>query len=285
MSGGASAEGGVGAYLRLYRVRDWLHFLPLPLAGWAADPTSHGLATLASGVVAWGFGLAYTCAINQAFDDRVDRASAKNPVGSSFQRRAAVRLALPPLALMFVTLALGAPSGLPAAFILAASATLYSAPPRLKRFVFVGTLWNLIVALPGFFFAARPPVLELPLRPLAGAFTVVLLASQLIHEAQDKDDDARAGVRTVATVAGRRAALLGALALVAVLPLVTYLLGSGLETRWLATALCVPFSGLWVAVLNLFGRTEDRRVLKLLRLGYRYTGLGLGALLFLATRL
>ena len=41
----------LAAYLRLYRVKDWVHFLPLPLAGWAADPHHPGLTALAGGVI------------------------------------------------------------------------------------------------------------------------------------------------------------------------------------------------------------------------------------------
>src|SRR5207244_192340 len=83
-------------FLRLYRVADWIHFLPLPLAGWLAGEARDALA-LVAGVAAWALALAYTSAINQAFDARVDRADpAKNPVGKRFGRREAVILSLPP---------------------------------------------------------------------------------------------------------------------------------------------------------------------------------------------
>ena len=92
---------GPSAYLRLYRVKDWIHFLPLPLAGWVADPRHPSMVALVGGVLGWGFGLAYASAINQAFDDRLDRMwRAKNPVGDGgegFARRQAIALSIPPM--------------------------------------------------------------------------------------------------------------------------------------------------------------------------------------------
>jgi hypothetical protein len=66
-----------------------LHFLPLPLAGWLAsarDPSE-----LFGGVAAWACALAYTSAVNQAFDDRLDRPG-KNPVGAAIGRTRAIAL-------------------------------------------------------------------------------------------------------------------------------------------------------------------------------------------------
>ncbi len=274
---------GLAAYGRLYRVNDWIHFLPLPLAGWVADPRSPSVTSLLGGVLGWGFGLAYTSAINQAFDDRVDRDERrKNPVGAAFVRQRAIGLSLPPLALSLGALALWSPEGLLPGALLLAAATLYSAPPRLKRFVGIGTLWNLIVALPGFFFAARPPLTELPLRPVAGIFTALLLGSQLIHEAQDKDDDAQGGVRTVATVGGRGAALKAAIAVVTALPVIAYLLSAGLKTRAIVAGACAVFGAAWAYLLWAHVGSDERAAIKRLRLGYRYAAIALGAVVFWA---
>jgi 4-hydroxybenzoate polyprenyltransferase len=274
------------AYLRLYRVKDWLHFLPLPIAGWAADPGHPGLTALVGGVLGWGLGLAYASAINQAFDDRVDRLwKAKNPVGGTFERREAIRLSLLPLVASLAVLAALAPMGLlPGAGLLVA-ATLYSAPPRLKQIPVLGTLWNLLVGVPGFFFAGRPSVGELPLRPLVGLFAVLLLGSQLIHEAQDRDDDLMGEVRTIATEGGRSTALLAASALVLATPVIGWWLAQGVARRAEITIACALFAAGWGSRLWTRMRCEDGAELKRLRLRYRYSAVCLGAVVFAAMRL
>lgn len=234
------------AYLRLYRVRDWLHFLALPVVGWLVDPSRPGLAALLGGTAGWGLGLAYATAINQAFDDRLDRIwRSKNPVGSELGRREAVLLSLPPLVGALALLVVFAPASLPAGIALVIAATLYSAPPRLKRFPVLGTMWNLLVGIPGFFFAGRPSLSEEPLRLFVGLFAVLLLGSQLIHEAQDRSDDVLGDVRTVATEGGRRTALRAACALVLVTPPLAWALSSGMERRVEITLACAAFAAAW----------------------------------------
>jgi 4-hydroxybenzoate polyprenyltransferase len=282
---------GLSAYLRLYRVKDWIHFLPLPLAGWVADPDHPSVLALIGGVLGWGLGLAYTSAINQAYDDRLDRMwRSKNPViaggegGEGFARRRAIWLSIPPMIASLVVLALMAPMGLVPGVVLIVAATLYSAPPRLKRFPVLGTLWNLLVGVPGFFFASRPSVGELPLRPLVGLFAVLLLGSQLIHEAQDRDDDAVGDVKTVATEGGRRTALVAASALVIATPGIAWWLAAGVERRAEITAACAVFAIGWGALLWSRLRCEDGAELKRLRLRYRYSAICLGAVVFAAMR-
>lgn len=276
----------VHAYLRLYRVQDWLHFLPLPLAGWLADPERGDAGVLAAGVLAWALGLAYTSAINQAFDARVDvQWTTKNPVGGAFTRGDAIRLSLPPLALSLAVLAVLSPSGLIPGLALIAAATLYSAPPRLKRVPVVGSVWNLAAGIPGFFFAGSPSVAELPLRVLVALYAVLLLGSQLIHEAQDREGDVAGGVSTIATVAGRRGALAGAMVLVLSTPLVAWACAAGLATRGALTAACVLFAAYWCQLLARRLGCDDRAELKRLRLRYRYSVIALGALAFAATQM
>ena len=275
----------LSAYLRLYRVKDWVHFLPLPLAGWVADPDHPSVTALVGGVLGWGLGLAYASSINQAFDDRLDRMwRAKNPVGAGFERRQAILLSIPPFVASLGVLALLAPMGLLPGAALLVAATLYSAPPRLKRFPVLGTLWNLLVGVPGFFFASRPSVGELPLRPLVGLFAALLLGSQLIHEAQDRDDDVVGEVRTVATEGGRRTALLAASALVITTPLVAWCLAAGVDRRVEITAACTVFAAFWGALLWSRMRCDDSAELERLRLRYRYSALCLGAVVFAAMR-
>jgi 4-hydroxybenzoate polyprenyltransferase len=250
-----------------------------------ADPHPPGVTALVGGVIGWGLGLAYASSINQAFDDRLDRLwRAKNPVGAGFARRQAILLSIPPFVGSLAVLAAFAPMGLLPGAALLVAATLYSAPPRLKRFPVLGTLWNLLVGVPGFFFASRPSVSELPLRPLVGLFALLLLGSQLIHEAQDRDDDVVGEVRTVATEGGRRTALLAASALVLATPGIAWWLAEGVARRAAITAACAVFAAGWGALLWTRTRCEDGAELKRLRLRYRYSAICLGAVVFAAMR-
>jgi 4-hydroxybenzoate polyprenyltransferase len=268
---------------RLYRVRDWIHFLPLPLAGWfsSADGT---LVSLIGGVFGWALGLAYTCCINQAFDDRLDSANiGKNPVGENFGRREAIILSIPPAVGSLVVVALTSPSGLVAAVTLLIVATLYSAPPRLKRIPGLGTIWNLVIGVPGLFYAGQPDFSAGALRLLGGLFAWLLLISQLIHEAKDRDDDRAGGIATVATLTGVRGALGAAVFFLALLPPVTWLLSNGVSLRIPLTVASTVFSIGWIVALVARIARRDETGLRQVRLQYRYACLVLGGLAFAAT--
>jgi 4-hydroxybenzoate polyprenyltransferase len=259
-------------YLRFYRVKDWLHFLPLPLLGWLSGEGSRG--ALAAGLCGWAFALAYTSAINQAFDDRLDPAS-KNP---RLKREQAIPLALLPLGASLLVMALFARAGLAAAAAMAVAATVYSAPPRLKRIPVVGTVWNVVIALPGFFFAGS----ALNGWPVLALFAVLLLGSQLLHEAQDREDDAAGGVRTVATEGGGGLALGAASLLVLTLPLLAFEVAPRRGAE-LATASAL-FSGAWAPTLWRHRRCADLGTFQRLRLAYRWSAICLGAAIFTAVR-
>jgi len=268
----------VHPYLRLYRVADWLHFLPLPLAGWLADRA--GGTALAAGTAAWALALAFTSAINQAFDDRIDH-GAKNPVGRAFHRRRAVALSIAPAVGAIALLAIGSPRGLGPGVIMLVAAAVYSAPPRLKRVPVVGTVWNAVMGVPGFFFAGGLAAGRLPLGPLVGLFALLLLVSQLLHEAADRDDDA-GQVRTIATEGGRRSAIAAALVLVLATPGLAWALAAGATHRGALSGACAAFALGWAAVLRRELGCDDRRRLRRLRLAYRYAAIGLGAVAFAA---
>jgi len=279
-----SRRSAVATLWKLYRVRDWLHFLPLPLAGWTAS--GDGVPALLGGVVGWACGLAYTAAINQAFDDRLDRANiGKNPVGGTLGRREAVLLSIPPAVAMLGIVLWLSPAGLVTASILLVVATLYSAPPRLKRIPGLATLWNVAIGLPGLFFAGTPQIAEGPVRLLVGLFAILLFVSQLIHEAKDRDDDQAGGIPTIATLGGIPGALGAAAVVLLVLPVFTWWLANGFALRATLTAASALFAAGWVVALTLRIARGDEANLRATRLRYRHTSLALGALAFLATLL
>ena len=285
VDGTATQPSAAATLWRLYRVRDWLHFLPLPLAGWVAAG-SNGIDSLVGGVLGWGLGLAYTSAINQAFDDRLDRANlGKNPVGGHFGRREAVLLSIPPAIATLAVVAWLSPGGLLPAVALLVAATLYSAPPRLKRIPALATVWNVIIGVPGLFFAGSPDIAQGPLRLLVGLFAMLLLVSQLIHEAKDRDDDRAGGIPTIATIGGMNGALGAAAVFLLLLPAVTWWLASGVALRTPLTVAATLFAAGWVMALTRRILRRDGAGLRAVRLRYRHTSLALGALAFLATLL
>ena len=272
-------------FLQLYRVRDWLHFLPLPLAGWFSSD-ARTVSALVGGVVAWALALAFMSAINQAFDDRLDRATVgKNPVGARFSRRQAVLFAVPPALAVLPVLALFSPHGIVPGLVALIAATVYSAPPRLKRVPVLGTLWNIAVGAPALFFAGAPDFDRVPFRLLVALFAALLLVSQLIHEAEDRDDDRSGGVPTVAVLTGTRGALAMAVALLAATPVLTWLLSRGLNGRGAVTVATAVFSVAWI--VSLVGRMQraDLSGLRRVRLNFRYAAFVLGAAVFTAAAL
>lgn len=264
--------------VRLYRVRDWLHFLPLPMAGWIAGDTRAPTA-LAGGVAAWAMALAYMSAVNQAFDDRLDRPG-KNPVGARLSRRTALLWSLPAALGSLVVSVAWAPSRWHVTALLLVAATAYSAPPRLKRVPLVGTLWNVVLALPGLTLADAPRAAHPSFGALAGTFSLMLLASQLIHEAADRDDDRVGGVSTIAVVAGARGALFAAALCLAALTPVAWWLARAMAHRALFTAALCLFAAPWSAALTSRALRNDPHELRALRLRYRHTAVAAGAVAF-----
>ncbi|GMV40088.1 MAG: hypothetical protein AMXMBFR64_18040 [Myxococcales bacterium] len=203
------------ALVRFVRVRDWVHFLPLPLLSVGDGPP---LATFSAALVAAAGCLAFAYGVNEWEDEGGARGGRSTPWGAS-------------AAVLKGTLGVSAAGALTAAALnglgpaLAALGSLaggllYSAGPRLKRRPVIGTLAN------GWIFA--------PLALLGGAqltrdgalllagFVAVLLQNQLVHEAAHGVADRADGIRTTWLRFGPRVvsalvALLGAGAIIALL--------------------------------------------------------------------
>jgi 4-hydroxybenzoate polyprenyltransferase len=113
----------------------------------------------------------------------------------------------------------------------------------------------------------------------------LLLVSQLIHEAKDRDDDQAGGIPTIATLGGMPAALGAAVLILVALPAFTWWLANGYALRATLTVASAVFAVGWVAALTLRIARGDEANLKATRLRYRHTSLVLGALAFVATLL
>ncbi len=275
--------GGVaGAVARFVRVRDWVHFLPLPWVYATRDdvfaPGRLAAAGIAAGCLAYAYGL------NRWLDTELARGGTRDSAGhpGSAELSRSVRI------VVLVTLGLGALlgagflGGVPLAAALASlvGGHVYSAWPRLKAVPLVGTLGNAWIFGPLAFLGTR----ELGVPPaapwLAGAFVALLLQNQVVHEAAHRDEDARDGVRTTfvrwGTPVGATLQCAFGLAAAVLLALAGRAGGAG----WVAIACGLGALGLTAGVA-LSGWTGDARRAHRVRDVQRWAGLALGALAWL----
>lgn len=205
--------GVVSTWLRRTRVRQWVHFLALPLAGWVPSmPWREAGLALGRGVLTAFCLLAFGYLVNGVSDRHMDDPS-KDPLPEEGLAGASLLLSL--LAGLALGLAaLGPRVALLAAGICLVSGALYSIGPRLKAYPILGTLLNATNFAPLLFVGTSregPP-------PGSGwltlSFVGLLLQNQLVHEAADTAEDARGKLVTTARLlgparAGYAAALLG----------------------------------------------------------------------------
>jgi len=199
--------------IRLSRVRDWIHILPVPLASFDLY-APRGSAWLAAGRgVASAFViLAFGFLLNSVSDRQVDRDGRKNPLivagAAGYQYSLAVLLVL--------SLILAAVSPVPARLAILSCLALgvvYSIGPRLKSVPVAGSLTNAAGFTLMLFFGMSSATLPLGFGYVALAYATLLLQNQLIHEAGDQVEDRASGIRTTwLTLGPRWTALLAAFA-------------------------------------------------------------------------
>ncbi len=231
--------------LRALRARQWLHFVPLPLAGVPAFGLVAGTCPI--GPVLWAclaaaLCLAFAYGLNAHTDRATDRSARKNPlVGAP----AGLVALAPALACGALALPVAAASGgLAAAALSLAAGAVYSAGPRLKRLPVVGTLANAAIFAPllGLLGGPRPPGFW----GMSAVFAALLLQNQLIHERADEDEDRRAGARTTARAIGRVGVARAGRWLAAVGAAASLPVGAGAWSAWAAGAVGLVF-GAWLS--------------------------------------
>lgn len=187
--------------LRALRVAQWIHFVPLPLAGVQLSELAQGSCPI--GPVVWACvagALCLACAYGlNAHGDRATDARSKNPLVGAAVGGAALVPAL--LCGALALAAAGQSGGLQAAGVSLATGAAYSLGPRLKRWPAVGSLANAAIFAPllALVGAPRTPVFW----GILVTFTALLLQNQLVHERADEAEDRRAGARTSAQLLGR----------------------------------------------------------------------------------
>lgn len=262
------------------RLRDWAHFLALPLAG--VDPrTSAAVYVPAVGRgVAIAFSiLAFGYLLNSIADRNMDVGGAKNSLprsGLGPHRAAVVGFAAIAVALS----ALGPWPVVVATLACVASGWIYSSGPRFKAVPVLGSALNVVNFAPLLFVGLATPTLPPTLGLLLAAFSPLLLQNQLLHEAADAEEDRDGNIETTFVRLGSHltAALavacgLGATAAVATLGPVPY-------RAALAVVFAVPFAVVYPVALHRLG--HGGAVMARTRVAHRWTSAAAGALLYFA---
>lgn len=195
----------IAQVFRVLRVRDWLHFVVLPVAGIDKrifiQPVDAGRRLLLAMCCA-ACTLGYAYGLNVVADREMDIDSQKNslrgvkdvPVwvlpllGITCVGAVGLAFSLSQFAVISAVIALGA-------------GTLYSAGPRLKSLPGVGTLMNVPIFAPLLAFAVQEPVPS-GFSVIATTFVFLLLQNQILHECADMIEDARGEVRSTARFLG-----------------------------------------------------------------------------------
>jgi 4-hydroxybenzoate polyprenyltransferase len=159
-----------------------------------------------------------------------------------------------------------------------ASGVVYSVGPRLKRFPVLGTLLNVTNFAPLLWVGLASAEIPVGLTSLTAAFVGLLLQNQLIHEAADREEDARGRVVTTVRAFGERtAAALSAL------------LGLAVTFAAADALLAVAFAFACVFVLGfpfvLAAKGADPLAMGRARHAHRLASLVAGGALFLAMQL
>ncbi len=194
-----------GVALASLRVRQWAHFIVLPIAGMGSSemssPTLDVALRVARGVALGAFALAFAYGLNAISDRATDLDRRKNPLAGSACPTSVTTVVVSTAG---AALALGATAHratLAAVAISLASSTVYSVGPRLKLIPGVGTLLNVGIFAPLLFFAIGEHSPR-SLTSLAIAFVALLLQNQLLHERADATEDEAARALTTARALG-----------------------------------------------------------------------------------
>jgi 4-hydroxybenzoate polyprenyltransferase len=251
--------------VRAIRVRDWWHFLLLPLASADGAPALLRGMAIAFAILAFGY-------LSNGLSDRaVDSDLGKRSLDDD-------RPALLVVGICLMLLALGLSlSGPPpvtwATLVSLLAGTVYSIGPRLKRYPVVGTLANAGCFAPLLWLGSGAAPGRTELKTLAALFVLLLLQNQLLHEAADRLDDAHGQVLTTFRIVGRR----GTAVLVAALGLSIAALA---PYPALATGFLAAFGLLFPAAL--FVRGDDVGSMRALRLVHRAVCIVAGGAAFAA---
>ncbi|MBK7859929.1 MAG: UbiA family prenyltransferase [Archangiaceae bacterium] len=264
-----------GAWFKVLRVKHWLHFLALPVAG--VDPSLDFAASAVA--LLRGFALAFLLLafgylINGISDRFLDRAAEKNPLAAEPHRDVRAHAAvLGLLAACVAALCLNAPWPVAiAAGLCLLSGLLYSVGPRLKRYPLIGTAMNATHFGPLLWVGLAGAAVPRGQWALTAVFGCLILQSQLLHEQEDREEDEGGRVRTSVLAFGQRWAAAAGVAL----GLAAGALAAALLAQPVAAAALAAIFGSAIPAAVLRGASAAR-----LRALHRRLALVVGAALFL----
>jgi len=271
-------------WMGLLRMRQWLHLLPLPIAGYElGESLWSNVLSLGRGVSIAFCILAFGYLLNAVADREMDLDRRKNPlleIGT-----AAGQMWLPLSLLLGIALTLAASASswvLACTMISLVSGCLYSVGPRLKSVPFLGTLMNLTNFVPLLFVGTTWPTPSPRLIALATSFGAMLLQNQLIHEAGDAPEDRRGGLQTTFLRAGVRWTAVLAMACGLAVLTTTVWAAHRLDLSAAIALHAVPYVVIFPGFLWMQG--DDPPRMQAARQAQRWCAAASGALLFFGLR-
>lgn len=198
--------------IKIYRVKDWVHFLGLPLLGYfkfdEKDPERLILILIIS-----AFYLAFAAVLNNWYDRYLDISQTlKNPFSKdmdSFSFYNLNAIIIIPLILSLIFAIISSFLCCLITLIGIIFAYTYSAPPaRLKSIPIVGTLSNILVFIPLLYIgpvSLQTHFTETSYLALFCSFIVLIM--QLFHEIEDQEDDIKGKINTIPVIYGKKVAL------------------------------------------------------------------------------
>ncbi|HEY3498825.1 MAG TPA: UbiA family prenyltransferase, partial [Polyangiaceae bacterium] len=185
------------------RLREWVHFLLLPLASLGSGRSLGGelVSVLRGAGIAFCL-LAFGYLLNALADREMDGDSRRALPNEAARLRSVARLP-PVFAVLALVLAATAPWPVwIATVVCVASGWAYSTGPRLKARPLLGSALNVTNFVPLLFLGLSSDALPLGMLALAGVFGCLLLQNQLLHEAADVEADRRGRVHTTFLLLG-----------------------------------------------------------------------------------
>lgn len=264
--------------MKFTRVKDWVHFLFLPLL--TIVPGFIDWLDLILAIVCSGLCLGYAYGYNQYKDEGLDKQDESVALEMYGMKKNGLVLIL--LLMLILTLMLSfviSRVSFLAAIISLFGSTVYSGGPTLKNVPIVGTLANLLIFIPLAFLGGGEAI-NFNFFIFVIALVGLLMQSQMIHEAADYKDDIKNRIATTAVKYGLEVSKKGSL-LWGVLSIVAFIvLALNLESKWVwgAVSVLAAFDLLYF----FYSSFQNEVATASLRLKHRYIGFVAGTVAYLA---
>jgi len=193
----------VSKFLRDIRFFHWWYFLVLPLLYCPISLEHEHVLTALRGIIfaASCLGIAYY--VNNQSDRIIDDNADKNALilTNNPSRRWVIACGL--ISVITTAAAFLSHTVIGSAVMISVLiGWIYSYIGRLKKYPFIGTLFNLFIFIPLLFFCYSGNYQPNRIYEIIAVFTAMMVQNQLIHEVMDQSEDRRGGIRTTYMVIG-----------------------------------------------------------------------------------